>query len=76
MRHLRTAGNPVGEDASVALASVHHRHVVVYIANAAPRVYTPVNNDVRGSPVTLAFYEPGHYRAVIPAVNVQRTQGN
>lgn len=56
-----------GEDVILATAECLKRHLHIYIAGArdAPSRYS---SDVMPSgtpPLTLAFYEPGHYRAVI-----------
>ena len=63
---LRTDREAVGEDAVKALSELFHRDVIVYIANALPLVYSPNGGRRSGDgPIRLAFFEPGHYRAVI-----------
>ncbi len=64
---LSVSGNgvAVGEDAIVALANVCRREVHVYIAYADPLIYKPNDGIIVGNPVSLAFFEPGHYRAVV-----------
>ena len=61
---LITAGKSVGEEAIVALAHMREREVHVYTAYVEPLVYQPAGSDVKSEPVCLAFFEPGHYRAV------------
>jgi hypothetical protein len=66
---MLTDGESVGEEAVVALTNVCKREVHIFTAHVGPIVYKPANDDVSGEPVSLAFFEPGHYRAVVP-VNV------
>jgi hypothetical protein len=66
---LLTNGECVGEEAVVALANMCVREVRIYSAHVDPLVYMPVSGSVTGPPVSLAFFEPGHYRAVVPVVN-------
>jgi hypothetical protein len=66
VQSLYANGTPVGEDAILALANICHRIVVIHLADVAPQPYSPADGDIRGSSVNLAFYEPGHYRAVLP----------
>jgi hypothetical protein len=53
----------------VALANMRVREIRIYSAHVNPLVYMPASGSVTGQPVSLAFFEPGHYRAVLPAVN-------
>jgi OTU domain-containing protein 3 len=65
---IRTDGEAVGEDAIEALCEICRCEVIIYIAYAEPRVYKP-NVDAIRPPIRLAFFEPGHYRAVVGADN-------
>lgn len=68
-RHIedvRRSGTWVSEDVIVAAAACLRRAIHVYLAAGkfSPRIY----NSPAGSsllPILLAFYEPGHYRAVL-----------
>jgi predicted DCC family thiol-disulfide oxidoreductase YuxK len=56
-----------GEDVILATAACLKRHLHIYVAGARD-VPSRYSSDVTSSgapPLTLAFYEPGHYRAVI-----------
>ena len=64
---LRTVGCSVGENAIMALESVCNRDVIVFIADAEPLTYSPPNSLCKVAPLLLAFYESGHYQAVLPA---------
>lgn len=66
---LKTDGESVGEEAIIALTNMCQREVRIYTAYIDPLVYRPACGDVIGEPVSLAFYEPGHYRAVVPIAN-------
>jgi hypothetical protein len=68
LQALRTDGESVGEEAIIALANMCQREVHIYTAYIDPLVYRPACGVVIGDPVSLAFYEPGHYRAVVPNV--------
>lgn len=61
---LISDGQSVGEEAVMALANVCRREVHIYTAHVEPLVYKPSNGAISGAPVCLAFFEPGHYRAV------------
>ncbi len=56
----------VGESVIVAAADYLQREIDVYIAAASvsPLVYSPHPEATQNSPLRLAFYEPGHFRAV------------
>ena len=64
---LRSDGCSVGEDAIMALALVCNRDVIVFTADVEPLTYSPPNSLSKVAPLILAFYEPGHNRAVLPA---------
>jgi OTU-like cysteine protease len=85
---LRTPGNfdHVEEDTIMAAAEIYSREVYVYTALAEPLIYSPNNNSIQHQPRRLAFYEPAHYKALVPATsssnllispsNVQINAGN
>ncbi len=61
IKELRIIGTPVGEDAIIAMAEILHKAICVHIALTEPRVYRPTEwTDL----LRIAFYEPGHYKAV------------
>ena len=62
---LLTDGQPVGEDAIIALANICDREVHIYLAYSEPLIYSATDGEKSGEPITLAFYEPGHYRPVL-----------
>ena len=71
LRSLRSEGTSVGEDAIIALSHVLNRNIIVYIAGCEPLVYKPsVLNGLevcsQEPSISLAFYEPGHFKAVVP----------
>ena len=60
-----------GEDIIMAMANCLRRDICVYmyvgVGGTSPNVYSPHLADgeqLRGPPVLVAFYEPGHYRYV------------
>jgi len=65
----RTNGTWVGEDVVLATAEYLRREIYVYTAmgNYSPATYTPSSclRQPTLSPVSVAFYEPGHYKAVV-----------
>jgi OTU domain-containing protein 5 len=65
LANLRSLGNSVGEDAIIALAEVTQREIHVYAAYVNPLIYRPTNLKCDQEPVRIAFYEPGHYKAVL-----------
>ena len=65
LRRVYTEGEEVGQDIIMALAIAIKRSVSVYIAYANPQTFHPNDNVLDSDPVKVAFYEPGHYRAVI-----------
>jgi hypothetical protein len=68
---LRNNGVEAGQDAILAISEVCQREVHVYMAYMQPEKYCPSNGVVSGEPIRIAFYEPGHYRAVVSAGNCQ-----
>jgi hypothetical protein len=61
---LRTDGTAVGEDVIFALTAVCQRDIYVYTAYAKPLTYHS-NCTGKNAPIRVAFFEPGHYKAVI-----------
>lgn len=53
---MLTDGESIGEEAVVALFNVCKREVHIYTAHVGPIVYKPINADVSGEPVSLAFF--------------------
>ena len=62
----------VGEDIIVAIASYLQRAVHIYNyttqSGSSPQKYLPSDCSliICASPITLAYYEPGHYKAAEP----------
>ncbi len=61
----------VGEDIVLAMARCLQRDIHVYtVIGSSPMIYTPLEKITSGAPVAsaaplrVAFYEPGHYKAV------------
>ena len=66
---IATDGNWVGEDVILAMAEYLQRQICVFFASdtASPLIYSPTASDtssVVNDPIRIAFYEPGHFRAV------------
>ena len=63
---LRFDGKAVGEDAIIDLTNIYKRSIYVYIASSEPVIYRPTDgcNATTSLPIRVAFFEPGHYRAV------------
>jgi OTU-like cysteine protease len=68
----------VGEDAILAAADYLKRDIHVFIAavRASPLIYSPLTTASDLSPIKVAFYEPGHYRAVLPISQSSSTSNN
>ena len=67
---VRQPGSWAGEEAILAAADFLKSEVHVYIATAAssPLVNKPTSvaaSGVSNRPVSIAFYEPGHYKSVV-----------
>ena len=60
-----------GEDIVLATADSLQRAIVVYVAHAAssPLTYPPTTAPNK-PPLTLAFFESGHYKAVVSTHNI------
>ena len=56
-----------GEDIVLATAFCLQRAIVVYVTHgsSSPFTYSPLTASSK-PPLTLAFFEPGHYMAVVP----------
>ena len=65
-----------GEDIVLAASDFLKRPILVYAAhgNSSPIQYLPSSSINTLSPISVAFFEAGHYMAVISALNEQ--QGN
>ena len=59
-------GKWVGEDAILCAADFLKRDIHVYIAaeRFSPVIYSPRSTSTSSDAIYIAFYEPGHYRAV------------
>ena len=53
----------------IVLAKFSKCYIKVHIAHSEPLVYQPLTSIVSDCSVNIAFYEPGHYRAVLPIDN-------
>jgi hypothetical protein len=69
---LHQSGSWVGEDGILATADYLKREIHVYTATLKefPLVYTPVSKRESNvaTPLLLAFFEPGHYCAIINSI--------
>ena len=54
----------MSEDVILALANVSQFNIEVYITNTQPLIYTAASSSCV-VPVRIAFYDPGHYKAVV-----------
>ena len=61
---LSQDGYWAGEDAILAVANVYHCTVQVFNSISEPREYKPKDSVILHNPITIAFYQPGHYKAV------------
>ena len=63
---MRTLGNAVVKDSTIAVANVCKRDVTVYLADAESLVKClPAGGTTVLPSIKVAFYESGHYRAVV-----------
>ena len=73
IQRMRLDGVWAGEEAILAAANFLQRelHVFKYITSAvaSPAVYTPASGSCLGSPLRIAFLEPGHFHAVFDDTN-------
>ncbi len=65
IEQLHKHGVAVGEDAILAVVDLYNKELHVYSCKPTPLVYKPRISTAMCDPLRLAFYEPGHYRAVI-----------
>ena len=68
-KHISQQGVWPGEDILPIAASYLQRDLHIFLANFTtwPLIYSAdIQQTLPLSPITLAFYEPGHYKAVIP----------
>ena len=72
INNIKNNGIWVGEDVVLATSKFLHRELHVYIAAEAssPLICAPSTLDQSLPPISLAFYEPGHYCAVLSKANV------
>jgi hypothetical protein len=75
LNYISRDGKYVGEDVVKAASSFLRRVVYIYTGtgNDWPCAYHPTMRKSlpQASPVALAFYEPGHYRAALKASDVE-----
>ena len=73
IQRMRLNGVWAGEEAILAAADFLQRelHVFKYVTSAvaSPTVYTPASGSCLGSPLRIAFLEPGHFHAVFDDTN-------
>ena len=65
---LRTPGRYdfVGEDTALAIAELYGRDVHIFSSLPNPLIFHPGSVNVKPGPIiTLAFYEPAHYKALL-----------
>jgi hypothetical protein len=72
VKRIQQANTEAGEKSIVAAADFLRRpiHIYKYVKppGNSPTVYPPSSGPAVHSPIALAFYEPGHYRAVKPII--------
>jgi hypothetical protein len=68
IKALRTPNNYdyVGEETGAAAAAIYSREVYIHSASLPPWVFLPTSAATR-APLNLAFCEPAHYVALLPA---------
>jgi hypothetical protein len=70
---IERANTEVGEECILTAADLLRRPIHVYkfvkpgSSGTSPTVYAPTTGTAAHAPIALAFYEPGHYCAVLPA---------
>ncbi len=73
IENMRIERTWAGEEAIVSTASYLRRpvHIYTYASNCdlLPLMYSHPKCDDGAIPIRLAFYLPGHYRAVVPIVS-------
>ena len=68
VRHLSTEGEAAGQDAVMAFARITKRSIYVHMAFTTPQVFEGKDQATAATPndpIQIAFFEPGHYRAVV-----------
>ena len=69
LKIIHTPGKAVSEDMIIALVKFSKCCIKVHIAHSELLICQPLNSIVSNCSVNIAFYEPGHYRAVLPIDN-------
>ena len=69
LKIIRTLGKAVSEDMIIANTKFCYCNIKVHITNSEPLVHQPLKSVVSDCCVNIVFYEPGHYRAVLPIDN-------
>jgi hypothetical protein len=73
---IERANTEVGEECILTAADLLQRPVHVYkfvqpgSSGTTPTVYAPTTCAAVHAPISIAFYEPGHYCAVMPAPSI------
>ena len=66
IKKLRISGYAVGEDATIGLSEATKREIIIHTAGVKPHRFSPKSGSTNLlTPIQIAFFEPGHYRAVI-----------
>ncbi len=69
VQSVRTDSNWAGEEVLLAAADYLQRDILVHkyitVSGSSPMIYHPAAGERNDSPISLAFYEPGHHRTVI-----------
>ena len=63
-----------GEDIALVAADLLQRNIQVYIASesVSPLICSPIRHRLPEQPIGLAFYEPGHYCALVKSSSTAR----
>ena len=77
---MRLDGVWAGEEAILAAADFLKRelHIFKYVTSSviSPTVYTPASGSCLGSPLRIAFLEPGHFHAVFDDTNSNKSNND
>lgn len=71
-RRIESVGTEAGQESIVTAADLLQRPVHLYkfvtTPGCSPEIYSPRICKAIYAPIAIAFYNPGHYRAVKPAL--------
>ena len=80
IQRMRLDGVWAGEETILAAADFLKRelHVFKYVTSSviSPTVYTPASGSCLGSPLRIAFLEPGHFHAVFDDKNSNKSNND